>query len=97
MGGRRRFSSGGDSHVDLSTTRLRRGRLAGLSQNHQWTWPGLSICNLVNMLKINVTSINHISKLLTSIGPSLVFYSRPIEEWFSLSHVEIGQSPPSFS
>ena len=30
-------------------------------------------------------------------GPSLVFYPGPIEEWFSLSHDEISQSPPSSS
>ena len=30
-------------------------------------------------------------------GPSLMFYPRPIEEWFSLLHNEIGQSLPSFS
>ena len=29
-------------------------------------------------------------------GTSLVFYPRPIEEWFSLSHDELGQSPPLF-
>ena len=29
--------------------------------------------------------------------PSLVFYPRPTEEWFSLSHYEIDQSPPSFN
>ena len=35
--------------------------------------------------------------LLINFGPSLVFYPRPIEQYFSLSHDEIGQSPPSFS
>ena len=30
-------------------------------------------------------------------GPSLVFYPRPIEEWISLSHDEIGQLRPSIS
>ena len=31
-------------------------------------------------------------------GPrSLVFYYSTFEEWFSLSHDELGQSPPSFS
>ena len=30
-------------------------------------------------------------------GPSHVLYPRPIEEWVSLSHDEIGQSPRSFS
>ena len=30
------------------------------------------------------------------LGQSLVFYPRPIEEWFSRSHDAIGQSPPSF-
>ena len=37
------------------------------------------------------------STRLRKIGPSLVFYPQPIEEWFSLSDDEIGQSPPSFS
>ena len=30
-------------------------------------------------------------------GPNLVLYLRPIEEWFSMSHDEIDQSPLSFS
>ena len=46
---------------------------------------------------MQVASIMIIQCRVAKMGPSLVFYTRPIEKWLSLSHNEIDQSPPSFS
>ena len=72
---------------------------------HGMAWHGMAWHGMIftgkspqNMTRRNL-SCNSIGPIDYGgfFGLSLVLYPRPIEECFSLSHDEIGQSPPSFS